>query len=170
MIWFDYLALGFLAYFVIRGLLSGFVKVIFSFVGMIVAFLYSGWLSLKISPYIENLITNHPKILPVLSYIIAFLIIYLSFVVIGFIILSILGKLDLTVADHILGAFLGFIKGILFITIFYIALVLPYPPNQKVLNKTMVYPLIKYSLKFSSHFLPENWKIFLKKRNIEISQ
>ncbi|HEA83852.1 MAG: CvpA family protein [Thermodesulfobacterium sp.] len=169
MIWFDYLALGFLAYFVIRGFLSGFVRVVFSFAGMIVAFLYSGWLSLKISPYIENFITNHPKILPVLSYIIAFLLIYLSFVIAGFIILSILGKLNLTVADYILGAFLGFIKGVLFITIFYIALVLPYPASQKILNKAMVYPLVKYSLKFSSQFLPESWKVFLKKRNIEIS-
>ncbi|PMP66838.1 MAG: hypothetical protein C0190_04545 [Thermodesulfobacterium geofontis] len=168
MIWFDYFALGFLAYFVIRGFLSGFIRVIFSFVGMIVAFLYSGWLSLKISPYVGALITTHPKVLPVLSYIIAFLLIYFSFVLIGFIILSILGKFSLTAADYILGALLGFIKGIFFITIFYMILVIPYPASQKVLNKALVYPLIKYNLKFSSKFLPESWKVFLKERNIEI--
>lgn len=168
MIWFDYFALAFLAYFVIRGFLSGFVRVIFSFVGMIVAFLYSGWLSLKISPYVGALTTIHPKVLPVLSYIVAFLLIYFSFVLIGFIILSLLGKFNLTAADYILGAILGFIKGLLFITIFYIVLIIPYPPSQKVLNKALVYPLIKYNLKFSSKFLPESWKIFLKERNIEI--
>ena len=168
MIWFDYLALGFLAYFVIRGFFSGFVKVVFSFIGMIVAFFYSGWLSIKISPYIGDFITTHPKILPVLSYIIAFLLIYLSFIIVGFIILSILGTLDLTIADYILGAFLGFIKGVLFITIFYIALVIPYPPSQQILNKALTYPVIKYTLKFSSKFLPENWKTFLEKRKIKI--
>jgi membrane protein required for colicin V production len=168
MTWFDYFALGFLAYFVIRGFLSGFVRVVFSFAGMIVAFLYSGWLSLKISPFLETLITSHPKILPVLSYIVAFLLIYLSFVITGFIIVSLLGKLNLTAADYILGAILGFIKGMLFITIFYIAIVLPYPPSQNILNKSFIYPLIKYNLKFSSKFLPQSWKTFLKQRNIKI--
>uniref|UniRef100_A0A7C4P0G0 CvpA family protein n=1 Tax=Thermodesulfobacterium geofontis TaxID=1295609 RepID=A0A7C4P0G0_9BACT len=168
MIWFDYFALGFLAYFVIRGFLSGFVRVIFSFIGMIVAFLYSGWLSLKIGPYVGALTTSHPKVLPVLSFIVAFLLIYFSFVILGFIILSILGKLNLTAADYILGAILGFIKGMLFITIFYMILVIPSPSTQKVLNKALVYPLIKYNLKFSSKFLPESWKVFLKERNIEI--
>lgn len=166
MIWFDYFALGFLAYFVIRGFLSGFVKVIFSFIGMIVAFLYSGWLSLKIAPFVGNLITNHPKILPVLSFIIAFLLIYLTFVIIGLIVLSILGKLKLTLADYILGALLGFIKGSLFITIFYMILVLPHPSSQNTLNKAFIYPLIQYNLKLSCKFLPESWKNFLKERNI----
>ncbi len=168
MTWFDYIALGFLAYFVIRGFLSGFVRVVFSFAGMIAGFLYSGWLSIKLSPFIESLTTSHPKILPVLSYIIAFLLIYLSFVIIGFIILKILGKLNLTIADYILGALLGFIKGSLFITILYIAFVLPYPPAQKVLNKSFVYPLIKYNLKLSYKLFPKSWKNFLKQRNIQI--
>jgi len=168
MIWFDYFALGFLTYFVIRGFLSGFVRVIFSFLGMIIAFLYSGWLSLKISPFVGTLVTSNPKVLPVLSFIISFLLIYFSFVITGFIILSILGKFHLTVADYILGALLGFIKGALFITIFYIALVLPYPPSQQTLNKALVYPVIKYNLKFSSKIMPQSWKIFLKNRGIEI--
>jgi membrane protein required for colicin V production len=84
-------------------------------------------------------------------------------------VLSFLGKLSLTAADYILGATLGFIKGMLFITIFYMILVIPSPSTQKVLNKALVYPLIKYNLKFSSQFLPQSWKVFLKERNIEIS-
>lgn len=168
MIWFDYFALGFLAYFIIRGFLSGFVKVIFSFIGMIVAFLYTGWLSIKISPFLGTITTTHPKVLLILSYISAFILIYLSFVITGFIIVNLLGKFNLTAADYILGGVLGFIKGILFITIFYLALVIPYPPSQKVLNKALTYPLIKYSLKFSYKFSPKSWKDFLNERNVKI--
>ncbi len=168
MIWFDYFALGFLAYFIIRGFLSGFVKVVFSFIGMVIAFLYTGWLSIKISPFLGTITTTHPKVLSILSYIIAFILIYLSFIIMGFIIINLLGKFNLTAADYILGAFLGFIKGLLFITIFYLALVIPFPSSQKVLNKALTYSLIKYSLKISYKFSPKSWKEFLNKRDIKI--
>ncbi len=168
MIWFDYVALAILAYFIIRGFLGGFVRTVFSFIGMIIAFLYSGWLSIKISPYIGNLITNNPKVLPILSFIIAFILIYLSFILLGFIIRTILGTLQLTIADYILGTILGFIKGALFITLFYLALVIPYPKAQEYLNKALTYPIVKHTWKISSQFLPKTWRSFLKKRNIKI--
>jgi membrane protein required for colicin V production len=60
MIWFDYLALGFTAYFVIRGFWVGLLRNLFSLAGMVVAFLYSGWLALKLNPYVGHII-SHPK-------------------------------------------------------------------------------------------------------------
>ncbi len=169
MIWFDYIALGVLAYFIIRGFLSGFIKTFFSFIGMIVAFLYSGWLSIKISPFIGKLIINNPKVLPILSLIIAFIIIYLFFILLGILIRAFLGTLNLTVVDYVLGGIFGVIKGVLFITLFYIILVLPYPQAQKYLSKALTYPIVKYTWKTSSQFLPKNWINFLKKHHIEIN-
>jgi membrane protein required for colicin V production len=168
MIWFDYLALGIIAYFVIRGFLSGFIKTICSFIGMIVAFLYSGWLSIKITPYVAKFLTNNPKILPILSFIFAFILIYLSFILLGFILVTILGKMHLSIADYFLGGILGFIKASLFITLLYLLLIIPYPPFQKTLNKALTYPIIRYTLKISSDFLPQKWKNFLKEKGVKL--
>lgn len=168
MIWFDYVALGVLAYFVIRGFLSGFAKTIASFVGMIVAFLYAGWLSIKIAPFIGNLTTHNPKVLPLLSYIISFVLIYLSFVLAGFLIVALLGRLNLSLADRILGSLLGFIKACFFITFFFLVLVIPYPPSQDHLKKAVTYPIVEKTLTYTLPLLPSSWKNFLKARGIQV--
>ncbi|RKX58402.1 MAG: hypothetical protein DRP29_06635 [Thermodesulfobacteriota bacterium] len=166
MIWFDYIVLGIIAYFVIRGILSGFIKTIFSFIGMITAFLFSGWLSLKINPYIAKFITNNPKLFPIIGVILSFIIIYLSFVFLGWLIIKILKTLNLGFVDRILGGLLGFIKACLLITFLYLLFTLSYPPIKKIVKKSYTYPLINYTLNISSRFIPKEWKDFLKTHKI----
>ncbi|MDK2861946.1 MAG: rane protein required for colicin production [Thermodesulfobacterium sp.] len=166
MIWFDYVALAILSYFTIRGFLSGFVKTIASLLGMVVAFLYSGWLSIKIAPFVGSITTSNPKVLPVLSFILSFTMIYLSFVLAGFLLTIFLGKLHLTLADRILGSLLGLIKASLFITFIYLLLVIPYPASKNILKTALTYPIVEKTLKISSPFIPESWKTFLKKRKV----
>lgn len=168
MIWFDYLALGILAYFGIKGFLSGFVRTIASFIGIIVAFLYAGWLSIKIAPFIGDLTTHNPKVLPILSYVISFILIYFTFIITGFLVVSLLGKLNLSLADRILGGMLGFIKGCFFITFFFLVLVIPYPAAQNQLKKALTYPLVEKTFHLTSPLLPDSWKSFLKSRGISI--
>ncbi len=120
MIWFDYIALGFTAYFVIKGFLSGFIKNIFSLAGMIFGFLYSGWFSLKLKPYVGQII-SHPKLAFFVSYLLAFLLIYFTFVLFGFFIYLFIKSMHLGIGDRILGALFGFLKGALFTTfLFYL--------------------------------------------------
>jgi len=162
MTWFDYLGLGFLIYFVIRGFLSGFIKNLFSLVGMLFAFLYSGWLSLKLKPYVSHFV-SHPKAQIFLSFLLAFLIIYFTFVLFGFIILLAIKTLTLGLGDRLLGALFGFIKGALFITFLYYLIVIPFPGEKAHLEKALTYPIVEKTSQIFLRFVPESWLEFIKK-------
>lgn len=161
--WFDYLALGVFFYFIIRGLLSGFVKTITSLLGIIIAFLYAGTLSIKLTPFFQSL-TSHPTLVLVLSYFFSFFLIYCSLVVIGWLIICLLKNLHLTLADRILGAFLGIFKACIFITFLYLLFVIPYPPSKENLKKSFCYPIVRQTLIYSWKFTPQSWKDFLNQR------
>ncbi|BAU23953.1 colicin V production protein [Caldimicrobium thiodismutans] len=162
MIWFDFLALGFIAYFVIRGLLSGFIKNFFSLVGMLVAFLYSGWLSLKLKPYIAHFI-NHPKGQLLISFLLAFLLIYITFLLLGFVIVLALKTMHISLGDRILGALFGFIKGALFTTFLYFLIVIPFPPARESLDRALTYPVVNTTTKVLVRFIPQSWIEFIKR-------
>ncbi|MFN3504802.1 MAG: CvpA family protein [Caldimicrobium sp.] len=162
MIWFDYLCLGFIFYFVIRGFLTGFFKSFFSLLGMLFAFLYSGWLSLKLKPIIATFI-HHPKALLLISFFLAFLLIYLTFVLFGFLLMLFLKMMHLTFGDRLLGAILGLIKGVLFTTFLYFLIVIPFPPAKQSLDKSLTYPVAFHTTQVLKRFIPQSWKDFIVK-------
>jgi len=162
MIWFDFLALGFIVYYLVRGFLSGFIKNLFSFVGMIVAFLYSGWLSLKLKPYVAYLL-SHPTAQILISFLAAFLILYFTFVLFGFLVHFMIKTLDLSLGDRILGALLGFLKGALFATFLYYLIVIPFPASTSQLEKAMTYPIVSTTSHILGRFIPQSWVDFIKK-------
>ena len=153
MTWFDYVAIPIIVYFVIRGLFSGFVKTVFSLVGIIAAFLFAGRLSEKIVPFVIKVI-HHPKVIPVVSLVIAFAVIYLAFVTAGWIIARLLKALNLSIADRLLGGLLGIIKGAIFITFIYLLITLPYPMARTKLKQSFTYPIVQWTLKIGSKIIP----------------
>lgn len=162
MIWFDYVALGFLFYFIIRGFLSGFLKSLFSLAGMLFALLYSGWLSLKIKPLVAYFI-HHPKALLFVSYFLAFLLIFLSFVLLGYVVLLFLKVMHLTFGDRLLGALLGLIKGALFTTFLYFLIIIPFPSAKSSLDGSLTYPVVFHTTQILKKFIPQSWKEFMIK-------
>lgn len=162
MIWFDYISLGIIFYFSLRGFLSGFLRSFFSLLGMFFAFLYSGWLSLKIKPMVA-LFIHHPKGLLLISFFLAFLLIYLTFLLTGYIMLLILKVVHLTFGDRLLGALLGLIKGALFTAFLYFLIVIPYPVAKASLDKALTYPVVFYTTQILKRFMPESWKNFIIK-------
>lgn len=162
MIWFDYLALGFIAYFVIRGLLSGFIRNFFSLVGMLVAFLYSGWLSLKLKPYLAHFI-HHPKGLILLSFLLAFGLIYVTFVLLGFMVVLLLKTMHISLGDRILGALFGLLKGALFTTFLYFLIIIPFPSARESLDHALTYPVVSTTTKVLARFIPQSWLEFIKR-------
>ncbi|MFN3407266.1 MAG: CvpA family protein [Caldimicrobium sp.] len=162
MIWFDYLSFGFIFYFVIRGFLSGFFKSFFSLLGMFFAFLYSGWLSLKLKPILAFFI-HHPKALLFISFFMAFLLIYLTFIVLGYLLYLFLKIMHLTFGDRLLGALLGLIKGALFTTFLYFLIVIPFPPAKQSLDKALIYPIVFHTTELLKKFIPQSWKDFIVK-------
>lgn len=162
MIWFDYLALGLMAYFVIKGVLSGFLRILFSVLGMLVAFLYSGWFSLKLKPYISNFVA-HPKGQILVSFLLAFFLIYITFVLMGYFVLLFMKRLHISFADRVLGGIFGFIKGSLFVTFLYFLIVVPFPPARESLDKALVYPVVANTTKILQRFIPKSWIEFIQK-------
>jgi len=164
MTWFDVFALGILVYFIIRGFLSGFTKTLFSLIGMIVAYFYSGTISLKITPVIYELLhLKNPKTLSIIGFIVAFVLIYITFVVIGFFISALSKSICLGSIDRLAGALFGFIKGTIFITFVYLVVILAAPSQKNTLTRSLCYPLVKQSLKLSAGMLSNKWKDFIKK-------
>lgn len=162
MVWFDYLALGFTAYFVIRGFFTGFIKNVFSFVGMIVAFIYSGWLSLRLKPFVEHSI-GHPKVAFFMSYLLGFVLIYLVFILAGFLIYFLIKSMDMSIGDRILGGLFGFLKGALFTTFLFYLIVISFPTEKPNLERAKSYPIVSATTKFLIHFIPQSWLEFIKK-------
>ncbi|MFN4196454.1 MAG: CvpA family protein [Caldimicrobium sp.] len=162
MIWFDYLCLVFIFYFVIKGFLSGFFKSFFSLLGMLCAFLYSGWLSFKLTPIIA-IIIQHPKALLFISFLVSFLLIYLSFIVLCYIFLIFLKIMHLTFGDRLLGALLGLVKGAIFTTFLYFLIVILYPPAKQSLDSALTYPVVFHTTKLLKKFIPQSWKDFMLK-------
>ncbi len=161
--WFDYLSFGVFFYFIIRGICSGFIKTLASLIGIIVAFLYSGTLSIKLAPLLRP-VTSHPALLTVLSYLLSFFLIYCTLVAIGWLIICLLKNLNLTLADRILGGFLGLFKACIFVSFLYLLFVIPYPSSKEALKKSFSYPIIHRTLTFSWQFIPQSWKDFLNQR------
>jgi membrane protein required for colicin V production len=153
MTWFDYIAIPVLVYFTIRGILSGFVRTVFSLIGIIAAFLLAGRLSSEILPFLAKVI-HHARVVPVLSLVLAFAGIYLVFVFAGWLVAKLLKILKLSFADRLLGALLGTIKGVLFITFLYLLITLPYPLAKLKLRQSFTYPLIEWTLKIGSKIIP----------------
>ncbi|MEZ0343402.1 MAG: CvpA family protein [Caldimicrobium sp.] len=162
MIWFDYLALGFTAYFVIRGFLTGIIKNVFSLVGMIVAFLYSGWLALRLKPFVGHII-SHPKVAFFMSYLLGFVLIYLTFVLAGFLFYLLIKSMDMSIGDRILGGLFGFLKGALFTTFLFYLIVIPFPTEKPTLEKAKSYPIVSTTTKILIRLIPQSWLEFIKK-------
>ncbi len=153
MTWFDYIAIPILVYFIIRGLLSGFVRTVFSLAGVVAAFLLAGRISQKILPFLAKVI-HHPKVLPVASLVFAFAGVYIAFVFVGWVVAKLLKILKLSFADRFLGGLLGIIKGIIFITFLYLLITLPYPLAKFKLRQSITYPLVEWTLKIGSKIIP----------------
>lgn len=162
MTWFDFINLSVLIYFVIRGFFRGFLRSLFPLVGMVVAFLYSGWFALKLQGFVAKVV-YHPKAQFFFSLLLAFFIIYFTFVLAGFFLFAMLKSLNLSVADRILGALLGFVKGTLLITFLYLLFLISMPQEKATFERSSTYPLVSRTLNTLKSFLPKDFVVFIQK-------
>ena len=160
MIWFDYLVIFILLCFILEGLIKGGVKQLSSLLGIIAGFFFSGRLSPYISPILKNLSTNETflKFLPIISIAIAFILIYIAFMLLGAIFRFILRSLSLGIIDKFLGIIFGIVKGSLLVTLIYLAIVVTIPSMKPKLVRGKTYPIIQYTLMITQKLLPKNWQ------------
>ena len=156
MMWFDYLAIIVFGYFIIRGLMTGFIRGVFSLAGAIFGFLFAGQVGSRLMPIVKSWNLFPPQFIPWISIGLAFLLVYFGFVLVGFLLRSVAGALHLGFFDRLLGGFLGFLKGVVILTLIYILIGIASPSAVKNLKKSKTYPIIKYTIYIGSKIFPSH--------------
>ena len=123
----------------IRGFFRGFIKELFSVIGLFVGFYAAYTYYHQIAKLLSQWITD-TSYLNILSFLIIFCGIYFIISIIGVIVKYILSVSFLKWADWIFGAGLGAIKGILFVSILLIILITFLPKGTPIIKKSRLSP------------------------------
>ena len=141
----------------IRGFFRGFIKELFSVIGLFVGFYAAYTYYQQIAKILSQWITD-PSYLNILSFMIIFCGIFFIISILGVIVKYILNISFLKWADWIFGAGFGAVKGILFVSILLILLITFLPKGTPIIKKSKLSPhFLLISTKMGS-VIPEKMK------------
>ncbi len=154
--WIDILVLAVLLFFIIRNTWIGFLRGLSSLAGLIAGYL----VSLRYGNLIENILAPWVSAswLKVVAYALAFSLGFLAVFIVVEILVRILQKTRLSWLDHLLGAFLGGIKGLLLLSVLFILLTTFYPRGEKLFSGSYTYPYLMKSARFLAEVFPPKIK------------
>ncbi len=171
--WLDFVIFFLMLLSIIKGSFEGFSRAVTTVLGVICGF----WaamnfvrpLALRLSVWFSDPVWPY-----VIGFILIFLLVYLSFVVIGIIFKGALQIIRLSWVDNLLGAFVGALKGMLVVGVLLFLLTLFLPPNSSVLRNSYLYPRFVHFARLLSPLVPQdmrgrfmwNWRHFSYKQNI----
>ncbi len=148
----------------IRGLMRGIVKEVMGIVGIVLAFILSSKYHQDLTPYIVKIV--HDK---EISGIIAFAILFLSTVVvlflIGALIREMLKSMSLGWLDNLGGGVFGFIKGVLLSSMIIFVLTFSLDPKSPILTESKLSPYVMKIADRLIYLVPEDIKKEFKKRS-----
>ena len=131
--WLDFIILTIVALLAINGARKGFIISLASLIalalGIYIAVNFSNYLD---SVLIENLNPSR-KWLPILSFTITFLVVVIVVMIIAKALEKVVDLVGMGILNHIAGGILGFIKGILFVSVLAF-IISSYDPNGKLLK------------------------------------
>lgn len=104
MIWFDLLVIILVVATLIRGFASGLIMQIASLAGIVLGAMFAGKISGFIAPKLIVWIDGSPHIIGALAYIISFLLIMITFLLVGKMVQSFVKAIQLNTANRIAGA------------------------------------------------------------------
>lgn len=133
----DILILVFLVIFLLRGYKKGIVSEIFQILGLVIAFYFSAPISDLLSKIIITNFEIDDKIVYFVSGILAFILIIITFLVIGKIVTKVLGIVMLSLPNKIFGAIFGVVKGFLIVTL--LVLVIRFTPFENFIYDNIEY-------------------------------
>ncbi len=154
--WIDILVIVILGIFVIRNAWIGFLRGLSSLVGLLAGYLAAG----RLGPTIEKILAPWVKAswLNVASFALAFILAFLAVFIVAEIIARLLKDLNLSWIDHLLGAVLGFLKGLILLSIIFFVLATFYPRSEQLFRGSLTYPYIVAGTRFLVQILPSEWK------------
>ena len=138
----DYIILGLITFFVIKGIFKGFFREISSLAGIVFGILignhyYPQMVSL-LKPYIPL-----EKSLPLISFFILFIAVVILFNLSGILLHHLFKKLLIAWLDRSLGLFLALIKGIIISYLLILVLAIYVPSTSRLLTESKAAPLVK---------------------------
>ena len=133
----DFILLTILAIALIRGLIRGMIRQVASLLGLIAGFVMAGHLYLRVIPLFKNHFPSLPY-LEVFAYLAVYLAIWLTAVLLGYVFVKLSRAMLMAWADSLLGAILGFFKGLVTAVIVVAVLTLFLPSKSFILTNSLL--------------------------------
>ena len=159
--WLDAVILIIIIAAALRGAISGLIMQLASLAGVILGAIFAGQLSNYIAPRIIQHLNTSPSVTGVLSYLVAFLLIFIGMFFIGKAIESAVKALKMNPLNRIGGAGFCILKWILVISII-LNLVVELDQKQSIVKKeirehSIGYPLVIETARIAAPFLRFDW-------------
>jgi membrane protein required for colicin V production len=138
--WLDILIILFLLLLCLLGFISGFLRKVFSLIGLIAGFI----LALKLSKPISNLLVSNFKFPSTVGYIVAFIFVVLIIYLLSLYLAKFFSNLNSAtkMIDKILGMLLGFLQGLILTSIILYNLNYANLPEEAVKSQSILYSKI----------------------------
>ena len=155
--WLDVLLGGMLVIFVCHSLWRGFSRSLASLLGVILGF----WvaihrfpsISLRLSPWIQDEMWRS-----LVSFLLIFFLVYLIFLIAGIMVQKMFKALRLGWIDRLLGAVVGFAKGLVLAGIIIFMLTIFLPSNSPLLRESCLYPALSRVAQVMGSMVPGHLK------------
>ncbi|NPA48692.1 MAG: CvpA family protein [Thermodesulfobacteria bacterium] len=154
--WIDIFVLAVLFFFIIRNAWIGFLRGLSSLAGLAAGY----FVSLRYGGVIENILAPwfpHGW-LKLASYALAFVLGFLLVFIAVEILVRLFKKAHLSWIDHLLGAILGGVKGILLLSLLFILLTTFYPQGESLFRGSYTYPYLMKGARFLADIFPSKIK------------
>jgi len=151
--WFDLVVVIFVAVCMIRGFMRGLARELSSLVGLIL----TAWISFRLFPMVTPLtkyVTDNTTIQTIFSFLLVFIIVWLFFMLLGYLIQRTLRLFSLTSVDRFLGGLAGTIKGFLLALILFSFLMVFLPIGSITLSASKTAPYLVTGSQFIRSLMP----------------
>ncbi len=154
--WIDILVLAVLLFFILRNAWIGFWRGLSSLLGLVAGYLaclrLGGTVEKVLAPWLPE------AWLKLAAYAAAFLLGFLAVFILAELLTRLFKKARLSWLDHLLGAFLGGVKGLLFWSVLFILVTTFYPGAKKYFVGSYTYPYLMKSARFLADIFPSQLK------------
>lgn len=167
----DFIILGLLAFFLIKGIFRGFFREIASLAGIIVGLLIGNHYHPQMATYLQAYIPLE-KALPLISFIIVFILVVIGFHLFGFLLHSLFKRLLIGWFDRTLGICFALIKGVIVSYLLIVLLTFFVPSTSPLIasSKSARLVIITYQsmARLISPDIYQRWKAKISKESKKV--
>jgi len=154
---------------VLYSLIRGFVREIFALLSLILGFFGASYGYLSAANWLRRWMENE-TLTHILGFILLFLLVALSVILLGKVFSRLVKKMDLSWADRLGGAAFGFVKAIFLIAIILLVLTAFLPPKSKILSESKVSPNALAIARGLSFLVPEKLRALYVQKERELKK